>query len=173
MMRFLRGHDYRGRGRGFNAVADRSVIRLAIPSDVTEITALIDAAYSGYAPLLQRNPQPMDDDYSVLIAAGEVTVRCEEGQILGVLVCQQREDHLLVRTVGIRPDRQRLGLGSELMRYAETIAAEHGWRVLRLYTNEVMTGNVELYQRLGYSETHRTGPDGRQVIYMLKELGND
>jgi GNAT superfamily N-acetyltransferase len=146
------------------------VIRLASPLETGLIAALIDAAYRDYIPRLGREPQPMTDDYTALIAAGEVWVLDGSSALDGVLVVQRQEDCLLVRTVGIAPACQRQGLGSRLMGEVERMAAEADIRTLRLYTNEVMTGNVELYERLGYAETHRTGPEGKQVIYMTKEL---
>jgi GNAT superfamily N-acetyltransferase len=146
------------------------VIRPALPSDAADVGALIIAAYQGYVARLGKNPQPMDDDYTLLIADGQVWVMESDGELAGVLVCQKAEDHLLIRTVGITPERQRTGFGSSMMKHAEQIAKDSGVSVLRLYTNETMTGNAELYARLGYHETHRKGPEGKQVIYMTKVL---
>jgi ribosomal protein S18 acetylase RimI-like enzyme len=146
------------------------LIRLASLFDERSIVALIDAAYRDYIPKLGRDPQPMTDDYAALIEAGEVWVSDGKTALEGVLVVQKAEDQLLVRTVGIAPACQRQGLGSRLMEEVERMAAEADIRTLRLYTNEAMTGNVELYERLGYAETHRSGPTGKQVIYMTKEL---
>ncbi len=145
-------------------------MRQAGSNDVPNVTALIVGAYAKYIPHLGRSPQPMGDDYAALIEASEVWVLDGDAALDGVLVVQKQEDCPLVRTVGIEPARQRLGLGRFLMAEAERMATEAGIQTLRLYTNEVMTGNVELYQRLGYVETHRTGPEGKQVIYMTKEL---
>jgi GNAT superfamily N-acetyltransferase len=146
------------------------LIRLASFFDERSIVALIDAAYRDYIPKLGRDPQPMTDDYAVLIEAGEVWVLGGAAGLDGVLVIQTADASLLIRTVGIAPHRQRQGLGTRLMGEAERLAKAADICTLRLYTNEVMTGNVELYERLGYTETHRTGPDGKQVIYMTKEL---
>jgi ribosomal protein S18 acetylase RimI-like enzyme len=146
------------------------VIRLARLDDAASVSALIRATYSLYVPRLGRDPQPMTDDYAALIEAGEVWVSDGKTALEGVLVVQKTEDYLLIRTIGIAPARQRQGLGTRLMGEAERLAVAADIRTLRLYTNEVMTGNVELYERLGYIETHRTGPEGKQVIYMTKEL---
>jgi ribosomal protein S18 acetylase RimI-like enzyme len=146
------------------------VIRLASPLEVGLITVFIDAAYRDYIPRLGREPQPMTDDYTALIAAGEVWVLDGSSALDGVLVVQMQEDYLLIRTVGIAPTCQRQGLGTRLMGEAERLAKAADICTLRLYTNEVITGNVELYERLGYTETHRTGSEGKHVIYMTKEL---
>ena len=147
------------------------MIRPAQPSDAGPVAALIQAAYGGYAPLLGRDPQPMTDDYAALIAAGEVFVLEVERVLAGVLVVQEPEwGTMLVRTVGIAPGRQGRGLGTQLMAYAEEIADARDLRRMRLYTNQVMDGTARLYARLGYVETHRDGPGGRQIIYMGKEV---
>ena len=146
------------------------MIRAATSEDVSAIASLIDASYRVYVPALGRDPQPMTDDYADLVASGEVSVLIEQQDIAGVLVLQDQKDALLVRTVGIAPAYQGRGLGRRLMAYAEERAAACKKKALRLYTNEVMTGNVDLYRWLGYSETHRTGPDKRQVVHMTKVL---
>ncbi len=146
------------------------MIRPARPDEALDVSALITGAYQDFVALLGRNPQPMDDDYSLLIAAQQVTVLEQHGKLVGVLVCSMSDDHLLIRTVGIATERQGAGFGTRLIDFAEKLAKENAINVLRLYTNEVMTGNVEFYQRLGFSESDRKGPAGNQVIYMMKVL---
>jgi ribosomal protein S18 acetylase RimI-like enzyme len=146
------------------------VIRAAEMVDVARVASLIDCAYSGYVGALGRDPQPMTDDYHALVSASEVWIYEHDGSIDGVLVLQSKDDHLLVRTIAIAPDRQRKGLGTKLMRFAEAVALASGQQQIQLYTNEVMTGNVELYERLGFVETHRTGPENKRVIYMTKAV---
>lgn len=149
------------------------VIRLATKDDAADVTALIVAAYGHYVQRLGRNPQPMTDDYLAFIEAGDVHVVDMDCQIVGALVTQLQPDGLLVRTVAVDPARQRQGLGVELLAFAETIASEKTKNRLRLYTNEVMDGTVNLYSRLGYWETHREGSTGKQVIFMEKEVPID
>ncbi len=150
------------------------MIRSALFADAERVVGLIRAAYEGYVPTLGRNPQPMDDDYAALIAKGQVSLLEDGDRIVGVLVVQPEEcGNMLIRTIGIAPDFQNRGLGTQLMAHAEAIAEADDRTRLRLYTNEVMTGTARLYARLGYRETHRTGPEGRQVIYMAKEVPLD
>jgi len=150
------------------------VIRQAQSADVEPVAALIQAAYEGYVPLIGRNPQPMDDDYAALIAAEQVFLLEGGGELLGVLVVQQPDDfELLVRTVAIAPAHQRTGLGTQLMAHAEQVASDRDVSRLRLYPNEAMDGTARLYARLGYTETHREGTAGSQVVYMAKEMPLD
>jgi hypothetical protein len=41
---------------------------------------------------------------------------------------------------------------------------------MRLYTNALMTENIELYTRYGYVETERRNLDGRDTVFMCKQL---
>lgn len=73
----------------------------------------------------------------------------------------------------VAPDRQRQGLGSRLLADVEqrvsTDVAE-----LRLFTGERSAGNLRLYSRLGYTETHRTPtPAGYALVHLAKPLNHD
>ena len=146
------------------------MIRQSNAADVGPVCTLIEAAYRDYVTLLGRNPQPLDDDYGQLINAGEVFVLERNGHIDGAIVLQEVDNELLVRTVAVDPASQRQGLGTLMMEYAASYAQDRGIATLRLYTNEVMAGNVELYRRLGYGETNRAGPTGRQIVHMAIQL---
>ena len=58
-----------------------------------------------------------------------------------------------------------------MLQFAEAAAADAGYRRIRLYTNEAMTENIELYTRIGYSETHRVEEKGLRRVYMTKTVG--
>ena len=45
-----------------------------------------------------------------------------------------------------------------------------GLTTVTLYTNERMTENIELYKRLGYTETERKAEQGYHRIYMRKSV---
>jgi ribosomal protein S18 acetylase RimI-like enzyme len=60
-------------------------------------------------------------------------------------------DCLLVVNVAVGSERQGKGLGSKLLEHAEEIARSLGRQRIRLFTNKLMTENIKLYQRLGYT----------------------
>ena len=128
--------------------------------------AIIRAAYSDYIPLLGRKPQPMTDDYAELVASQHAYVLCKNRVILGVLILVPGEDHILVRTIAIVPEEQGNGLGSFLMAYAEEYASARSIKLLRLYTNEAMSGNVDYYRHLGYRETEKSVASGDFTPYL-------
>jgi ribosomal protein S18 acetylase RimI-like enzyme len=78
---------------------------------------------------------------------------------------------MLLDNVAVAPAAQGSGLGRKMLEFAEAEAVEAGYRSIRLYTNEAMTENIELYTRMGYSETHRVEEKGFRRVYMSKPVG--
>lgn len=148
------------------------MIRPATAHDVAPVQALIEAAYALYIPRIGARPGPMLEDYAALIAQGRVEVFEEQGQVLGVLVLIALADGLLLDNVAVSPAAQGRGLGRQLMAHAEARARQLGLEVVRLYTNEAMSENLGLYERLGYRETHRAEQAGFRRVFMEKRLGD-
>jgi GNAT superfamily N-acetyltransferase len=71
----------------------------------------------------------------------------------------------------VHPDAQGTGLGRRLMDFAEEQARRGGFRRLTLYTNEVMTENLGMYEHLGYKEVERRRDEGYRRVFMEKLLG--
>lgn len=148
------------------------MIRPALPCDVAPVQALIEAAYARYVPRIGGKPGPMLEDYAALIDQGLVEVFEEDATVLGVLVLVAQADGLLLDNIAVNPVAQGRGLGRQLMAHAEARARQLGLAVVRLYTNEAMSENLGLYQRLGYRETHRAEQAGFRRVFMEKRLGD-
>jgi N-acetylglutamate synthase-like GNAT family acetyltransferase len=145
-------------------------LRRAVPADTDAIRALVTAAYSKWIPLIGRKPKPMLADYDAAVRVSLFWLLEENGNLTALLELIPHGDHLLVENIAVSPDYQRRNLGSGLMAFAETQARELGLQEMRLYTNERFTGNVKLYSRLGYVETHRQPLEGSDVVFMTKRL---
>ena len=131
---------------------------------------LVRMAYSKYVERIGKEPAPMREDYDVLIRAGEVWVRDEGGEVLGVLVMRPADDHLFVDNVAVAPGHQGRGLGRELLAFAKERAEREGLPEVRLYTNEKMHENLAVYARLGFEETGRGVDGGYRRVLMRKRL---
>jgi len=153
-----------------NNSATRSVVRRATTSDAEAIAALTEAAYAKYVPALGRMPQPMNTDYRQVTAEHPVWLLCLDEQIAGVIVLMLEPEVALIYSVAVSPAHQGQGLGRRLMDWAEEQARQAGYRAIRLYTNEHMTGNAAWYARLGYEETRREMVMGTTVIHMAKKF---
>lgn len=143
-------------------------LRHATAADLTEIKALIDAAYAKYLTRMDKPPGPMLRDYGPSIEAGVTWIA--GSPIIAVLTLYPRDDHLLIENVAVHPSAQGRGLGRALMSFAEQEAARRGLTRTTLYTHEVMTENQAIYARLGYAEVERRSEDGYRRIYMEKRL---
>ena len=145
-------------------------MRLADPDDAPVVEAVVRAAYGHYVARLGREPGPMQDDYVALIEERRVHVIERDGRVNGVLVLIPEAESLLLDNVAVSPESQGLGLGREMLQFAERVAINAGYPAIRLYTNAAMTENIALYSRIGYVETHRAEEKGLRRVYMTKAL---
>ncbi|SNS15370.1 GNAT family N-acetyltransferase [Actinomadura mexicana] len=143
------------------------MIRPAVPADRPRVEEIVEAAYTPWAEIIGARPIPMDADYAALIGAGQVFVTGPGPD--GLIVLIPEDSALLVENVAVAPDRHGRGIGRTLLAFAEDRARTLALPRLRLYTNELMTQNIALYERLGYQETTREGIAGRTVVHMTKQ----
>jgi len=147
------------------------MLRTARPEDRVAVEAIVIAAYSIYVERIGKPPGPMLDDYAALIADSAVSVFAPpDGEIAAIIVLLAKPDHLLLDNVAVRRDRQRQGLGRQLIEFAEAEARRLGYREIRLYTHQAMTENITLYARLGFVETGRGREAGYDRVFMKKHL---
>ena len=146
------------------------MMRPANAHDVTAIEAIVEAAYSPYIPRIGRQPGPMLENYPAHVAAGGVHVLENAGQVQGFIILVDTPGALLLDNLAVAPDAQGLGLGRQLLEFAEQQARSAGYTAIRLYTHVTMTENIALYTRRGYVETHRAEEHGLHRVYMSKLL---
>jgi GNAT superfamily N-acetyltransferase len=136
------------------------------------VTACVRAAYSVYVGRIGREPAPMTADYGDLIAHGRVYVIPGTSGVRGVLVIEQKDSKFWVDNVAVAPRQQGQGFGKLLLEFAEEQAAAAGFNEVNLYTNEMMTENLAMYQHLGYEEIDRRTDDGFRRVFLRKSLAN-
>jgi len=83
---------------------------------------------------------------------------------------QYRELNALIFSIAAIPEAQGQGMGTTLLRYAESRARNKGYRAICLYTNEKMLRNLKLYKREGYIETAREHRSGTAIVNLEKAL---
>jgi ribosomal protein S18 acetylase RimI-like enzyme len=128
------------------------------------------AAYQVYVDRIGREPAPMTADYAQIAECGHAWVAEHGDRIVGLLVLEWADDHLLLENVAVAPEAQGLGVGNRLLQLAEEQARARGLREVRLYTNEAMTENLDYYRRRGYHETHRGTQNGFRRVFFAKVL---
>ncbi len=146
------------------------LIRPAETADIPRLTSLAEQAYAKYVERIGRRPAPMDPEFAMHIAAGEVDVLARDGAILGFVIWRLEADHGFVDNVAVDPAQIGRGVGKALLAWVETRVRAQGLREMRLYTNAKMTENLTLYPRWGWEATDRRMQDGFDRVFFRKRL---
>lgn len=146
------------------------MLRRATAHDLPAVIALVEAAYTPWIAVIGRRPGPMDDDYAARVAAGQAMVAADGTAILGLLVTERHDDHLLLDNLAVAPAAQGRGLGRLLLAEAERQAREAGLGRIRLYTHALMASNIALYARAGFATVARVSEKGFDRVYMEKPV---
>jgi ribosomal protein S18 acetylase RimI-like enzyme len=93
----------------------------------------------------------------------------EDGEVVGYLVLVEEPGGLLLENVAVLPEHHGRGIGRALLELAEERATARGIVRIMLYTHVTMVENQALYERIGYTETHREA-EGFQRIFYEKRL---
>lgn len=145
-------------------------IRPANQHDEQAVVACVQEAYRLYLERMDAPPAPLLDDYRALIARGVVHVAVHRGAVRGLIVAWPEVDHLYIDNIAVAPEFQGTGVGQKLLAFADELARRADRSEIRLYTNEVMTENVEYYPRRGFEQTHRGVDDGYRRIYFRRSV---
>lgn len=146
-------------------------LRRAEATDAADIRDLVNAAYGKWVPLIGRNPLPMDVDYDEALRRHRFDLLQRDGKLVGLIETYTGEDCLYLENLCIAPDAQRQGLGQRLLVCVEEIARKEGHIKIRLDTNKLFSGNVELYQRTGFVVEWEKPVIGGVHVHMFKVLG--
>ena len=149
---------------------DEPRIRAATAADVSAITEIVDQAYRHYIARMGKPPGPMLDDYAARVLEGVVWVLEEGAAVAGIVVLLPTTNYLLLDNIAVSPARQGLGLGRQMLAFAEAEALRRGYREIRLYTHQTMVQNQRLYASIGYEETGRGTEAGYDRVFMRKQL---
>ena len=143
-------------------------IRPAGTADVPAVKAVTDAAYEHYIERIGLVPQPMQRDHAANVAAGRVYVTGDP--VVGLVVVEERADHLYLDNIAVRPDAQGQGVGGRLLRFVEAHARALGLPEVRLYTNAKMWENQEIYPKFGYEVVERRVDGPYDRVHYRKRL---
>ncbi len=143
------------------------VIRPARPTDAGALAACIDAAYARYAGQIADLP-PVSEGCAEDIAVNQVWIAVQDGTVVAGLILVAGDAFMKLANLAVHPDHAGRGLGSRLVRLAESEAGRQGFREMRLNTHAGMPGNIRLYRHLGWAEVSRSG----NTVSMKKDLPN-
>lgn len=145
-------------------------IRLA---EATDFAGIITCEHLAFEMVTRRKGN-IDLQHNGALASqirgGEVHLAVVEQQIVGYIVFTPSSDHIYVDTVAVLPDKQRRGLGSQLLAHAEQAARTQGLGSVKLFTDGRIASNVAFYERRGYSETGRCEDDRFSRVFYSKTI---
>jgi ribosomal protein S18 acetylase RimI-like enzyme len=147
-------------------------ITLAGPEAADEVHRLTQRAFGGYTWLTPPSgaiDETEDDVRRDLQQHGGALGRID-GTAVAALRFVAEPRHLRVRRVAVDPDRQRKGIGHDLMRWIERHAAERGFAEVRLGVRAQLPGNRRFYEALGYEVIREHRYPGTSEVHWL-EMG--
>ena len=147
-----------------------AIITSAELADVEPVRQCAELAYQKYVSRMGRIPAPMCADFHQHIQDGECHIIRVNDRIVAYIVFRLLPTTLFIENIAVNPSFSGLGMGKQLLNYAEAQAQKAGLTQATLYTNEAMTENLAFYARLGYEETERKEEDGFKRVYFKKHL---
>ncbi|HVW93279.1 MAG TPA: GNAT family N-acetyltransferase [Devosia sp.] len=146
-------------------------LRRGGPADAPAIAALVESAYGKWVPVIGRPPLPMLVDYGKAVVEHRIDLLEIDGQLAGLVELETEPDCLVVVNLAVAPGFQMRGLGSLLLAHADQVARQSGLGRIRLFTNSLMTSNIALYGRRGYTKdrVEQRSP-GWAVVHMSKRV---
>lgn len=158
-----------GESDELGAVLAEFGVRRAGARDVGDVRAVVDAAFEPYVERIGVVPAPMEADHAANVAAGRVFVTGEP--VTGLVVVEERADHLYLDIVAVRPEAHGRGVGGRLLRFVDAHARALGLPEVRLCTNAMMWENQKIYPKLGYEVTERRVDGPYDRVHYRKRLG--
>ncbi|MFJ9375563.1 GNAT family N-acetyltransferase [Streptomyces sp. NPDC101455] len=130
---------------------------------------MTDRVYGHYIPRIGVVPQPMEADHMANVVAGRVFVTGDP--VIGLVVIEERDDHLFLDSIAVHPEAHGSGVGRLLLEFVDARACALGPAEVRLYTNALMWENQEIYPRLGYEVVERRTDGPYDRVHYRKRLG--
>jgi ribosomal protein S18 acetylase RimI-like enzyme len=144
-------------------------IRSAVLSDLAQVVACEDLAFPRRDLKLRVRGLKPNSNLEPKIREGSVHVMGPPGRVLGYISFSANPDHLFVDAIGVLPELQGRGLGSQLLAFAETMTLQLRLPSLRLFTDGSIA-NHRFYRRRGYRETDRCEDGSFLRVYYMKNV---
>jgi predicted N-acetyltransferase YhbS len=123
-----------------------------MPSELSEIVSLINRAFqvenffkAGDRTDAETVRQNMED--------GTFLVLREDGEMIACVWLKITGDRAYLGTLSVDPSHQKSGLGSRMMREAETYARAKGCKMLDIRIVNLRTELAPIYRKFGFVET--------------------
>jgi ribosomal protein S18 acetylase RimI-like enzyme len=144
-------------------------IRAATISDLAEVVACEDLAFPRFDLHSRAGDPKPDNNLEPQIREGSVHVIGLPTRILGYISVSANPDHLFVSAIGVLPELQGRGLGSQLLAFAEKMTLRLRLPSLKLFTDGSIANN-RFYRCRGYRETDRCDEGSFSRVFYMKSI---
>ena len=131
-------------------------IRLGVPSDAENITAVINAAFRIAEGFFIDGNRITLAEVQQSFVSGAFLVAAEGDNLSGCVYVEPRGERAYLGLLSVDPAQQGKGLGSRLMTAAEEYGREQGARFMDIYIVNLRTDLPPFYQERGYCENGTT-----------------
>lgn len=142
-------------------------IREARVEDSVQLKLVMESAYSIYEERMEGNRlPPLEVDYKDEIENYPVWVVEMNKEIVGGIILLFESDYCQIANIGVHTKYQGYGIGKGLLQFAESVAEQKGYSIIKLATHVLFTENLVYYTKLGWTEYDRD----EIRVYMKKSL---
>jgi GNAT superfamily N-acetyltransferase len=121
-------------------------------ADAEAILEVINAAFRAESFIIDRDRVDLEGVQD-LLRKGKFLLADDDGIVAGCVYVEMRGDRSYLGLLSVDPQRQKGGLGSKLMGYAEDYCAKSGCRFMDLRIINLRKENHAFYSRRGYVDT--------------------
>ena len=127
-------------------------VRLADPTDADALVRLINEAFA-VEKIVIEGDRIDSEKLRALFETGKFLLLYEAEELLGCVYVEVKGKRGYLGLLGVRPDRQKSGLGRRLTNAAEEYFRNAGCEAVDLRIVSVRAELPPFYKRLGYKET--------------------
>jgi ribosomal protein S18 acetylase RimI-like enzyme len=157
------------------AMPDPIVIRPAAPGEAATVLAVMRRAFAEYRGVLRPESSVFVETESLIAAkleAGGGFLAFERERPVGCVIAEAKDGHGYLGRLAVDPGFRRRGLAQRLMLAGECFARERGLKLAEVQVRIALTGNIALFQALGYRETaRRSHPGHAEPTFLVMEKG--
>lgn len=128
-------------------------LRVAKSPDAEAIATLINSAFRVAESFLIDRDRINLESVQSLLETGRFLVADDGGGLAGCVYVERRGEGAYLGLLSVDPQRQKVGLGSKLMKAAEDYCASTGCRSVELQIVNLRRELPDFYHRRGYVET--------------------
>ncbi len=149
------------------------VIRPAATAEAQVLLDVMRLAFAEYRGVLQPESSVFVETAAAIaekLAAGGGFLALENARPVGCIIAEQKGACGYLGRLAVDPRLRRRGLARQLMLAGEGFVREQGLSSVMVQVRIVLTGNISLFQSLGYCETARgSHPGYAEPTYLVME----